>query len=271
MKAVRRHFSYLSRKGDLTIETDDGQELRGKEAEADLLKDWDLDIQEQRPTSSLGPGLTRKAPKLVHKVLFSMPPGTPPKKVLEAVRAFAREEFGLRHRYAMVLHVDEPHPHVHMVVKAVSERGIRLNIRKETLRRWRREFARYLRESGVSANATERAVRGEVRTPKLVGVYRADRRGDSRHVQERLDAVLSVQRGDVKGHELGTLKIYQTRKAVDQGWRAIGDMLAEEGRLELAIQVRRFAGRLPTPATDREVIAARLKSPSHNDRNPLVR
>ena len=58
--------------------------------------------------------------------MFSMPPGTPPDKVLAAVKNFAREEFGLKHRYAMVLHTDEPHPHVHMVVKAMSERGVRL-------------------------------------------------------------------------------------------------------------------------------------------------
>ena len=43
---------------------------------------------------------------------------TPPNKVLEAVKDFAREEFAHKHRYAMVLHTDEPHPHVHMVVKA---------------------------------------------------------------------------------------------------------------------------------------------------------
>jgi hypothetical protein len=77
--------------------------------------------------------------------MFSMPAGTPPDKVLAAVKSFAREEFGLKHRYAMVLHTDEPHPHVHMVVKAMSEQGVRLNIRKSTLREWRREFARHLR------------------------------------------------------------------------------------------------------------------------------
>jgi hypothetical protein len=29
----------------------------------------------------------------VHKLMFSMPPGTPPQKVLEAVRNLCREEF----------------------------------------------------------------------------------------------------------------------------------------------------------------------------------
>jgi type IV secretory pathway VirD2 relaxase len=61
--------------------------------------------------------------------MFSMPAGTPPQKVLTAVKNFAREEFGLKHRYAMVLHTDEPHPHVHLVVKAMSADGKRLNIR----------------------------------------------------------------------------------------------------------------------------------------------
>jgi hypothetical protein len=45
VKSVGRHFAYLSRKGDLPIETDDGRQIEGKGAEAELLEDWDLDIQ----------------------------------------------------------------------------------------------------------------------------------------------------------------------------------------------------------------------------------
>ena len=87
------------------------------------------------------------------------------------------------------MHTDEPHPHVHMVVKAVSEQGERLHIRKATLREWRQEFARHLRALGVPANATERAVRGENRSPKLDGIYRADQRGESRRVCARMEEV----------------------------------------------------------------------------------
>lgn len=87
-----------------------------------------------------------------------MPAGTLPEKLLVAVRNFAQEEFA-RHRYALGLHTDEPHPHVLGIVKAVSEQGVRLNIRKETLRGWREEFTRHLRAQGVQANATRRAVR----------------------------------------------------------------------------------------------------------------
>jgi hypothetical protein len=62
----------------------------------------------------------------------------------------------------MTLHTDQAHPHVHVVVKALSEQGGRLNIRKATLREWRRDFARYLRDLGIEANATGRDQAAEV-------------------------------------------------------------------------------------------------------------
>lgn len=119
-------LAYLNREGEVEIETDDGQHLSGKGVEKELLEDWDLDLEQHRRKADLESRPSRPPPKLLHKLMFSMPPGTPPDKVLAAVKNFAREEFGLKHRYAMVLHTDEPHPHVHMVVKAMSERGVRL-------------------------------------------------------------------------------------------------------------------------------------------------
>jgi hypothetical protein len=58
----------------------------------------------------------------------------------------------------MVLHTDQPHPHVHMVVKAESDEGQRLRIGKEKLRQWRDDFARMMREQGIAANATSRSI-----------------------------------------------------------------------------------------------------------------
>jgi hypothetical protein len=124
LKAVGRHIDYLRVRedGEREVETDDGCQLSGKGVTKELLQDWDLEVEAHRNRSDLsarGGG----SQKLVHKLLFSMPAGTPPDKVLLAVKNLAREEFGLKHRYAMVLHTDEPHPHVHMVLKAVSELG----------------------------------------------------------------------------------------------------------------------------------------------------
>ncbi|MCH3705301.1 hypothetical protein LZB53_09220, partial [Campylobacter coli] len=67
--------------------------------------------------------------------------------------------------------------------------GERLNIYKATLREWRRDFARYLREFGVEANATERAVRGSRHQNRKDGIYRAAARGDSVFMRERQSAI----------------------------------------------------------------------------------
>jgi hypothetical protein len=267
LKAVRRHLDYLRdrKEGELALETDDGDRLTGPGVAKSLTEDWNLDLQEHRARSDLD-GRGRHSTKLVHKLMFSMPPGTPPQKVLEAVKNFAREEFALKHRYAMVLHTDEPHPHVHMVVKAVSEQGERLHIRKATLRGWRQEFARHLRELGVPATATERAVRGENRSQKLDGIYRAERRGESWRVQARAESVGGeLLRGRFRV-EPGKETLVQTRKEVARGWREVSETLAAQGQNGLAAEVMRFVERMPPLKTDREMIAEELRKHQRNAR-----
>jgi hypothetical protein len=258
LKAVGGHLRYLSRKGEAEIETDDGRRLSGEGVEQELLEEWDLDLEEARRRTALGPRPGIAQPKLVHKVVFSMPAGTPPERVLAAVKIFAREEFSARHRYAMVLHTDEPHPHVHVVVKAMGCDGKRLNIRKATLRVWRREFARRLREQGVGANATERAVRGENRPQKTDGIYRAARRGASSHWRLRLQAVgRELAAGGLKP-EPAKAQLLATRRDVVRGWNEIADDLVLQNQAELAQAVRRFVAQMPQPRTEKETIAAAL-------------
>jgi type IV secretory pathway VirD2 relaxase len=259
LAAVRRHLDYLRLRddGELELETDDGQQLSGKAVSKELLNDWDLDLEEHRRRSDLD-ARRSLSPKLVHKLMFSMPAGTPAEKVLAAVQIFAREEFGLKHRYAMVLHTDEPHPHVHMVVKAVSEQGVRLHIRKATLRDWRREFARHLRGLGVAANATERAVRGENRTHKTDGIYRATLRGDSTHIRNRVEAVVrELFKGDIQ-LDAGKARLLNTRTQVERGWRAMSEILDRQGQSALAGQVRQFTDRMPPPITEGDQLAAQV-------------
>jgi hypothetical protein len=258
LKAVGRHLDYIGRYGKLDLETDGGERVSGRAGRA-LLDDWDLDIDEVRRQSTLAATKGRKPPKLVHKLMFSMPPGTPPDKVLGAVRNFAREEFNGQHRYALTLHTDEPHPHVHLVLKAVSEQGVRLNIKKATLRHWRAEFARNLRLLGVEANATERAVRGETRKAMKDGIYRASLRGDSTYVRTQAEAVATeLLRGNVR-REPGKHKLAETRKAVEGGWGSIAKRLAKEGQHDLASDVRRFVSRMPPALTERESVAYELR------------
>jgi hypothetical protein len=256
--AVRRHLAYLNRGGELELETDDGQRLSGKGVEKSLLEDWDLDLEEHRRRSDLDPRARSSSPKLVHKLLFSMPPGTPPEKVLEAVKNFAREEFALKHRYTMVLHTDEPHPHVHMVLKAVSESGERLNIKKAHLRRWRREFAHRLRQQGIEANATERQVRGQIKATKRDSIYRAAARGVSTLIRKRVRSVaMDLLKGKLQ-KEPGKTKLEKTRREVEGKWNEVIRILGAEGHLELAAHVREFVSTMPPPQTDNEQIAATL-------------
>jgi len=258
LKAVGKHLDYIGRYGKLELETDDGDRLSGRAGRA-LLDDWDLDIDDVRRQASLAATKGRKAPKLVHKLMFSMPPGTPSGKVLGAVRNFAREEFWGQHRYALTLHTNEPHPHVHLVLKAVSEKGVRLNIKKATLRHWRSEFARNLWLLGVEANATERAVRGETQKAKKDGIYRASLRGDSTYVRAQAEAVAAEL---LKGNgrvEPGKRTLLETRRLVESGWRSVASLLAKDAHHDLAGDVQRFVERMPAVRTERESVAHELR------------
>jgi hypothetical protein len=145
LSAVAAHFSYFTRKGTLEVETDGGERVTGSEVARNLVEDWNLELDAavDRWDRMAGGRLASPA-KLVHNVVLSMPAGTSPQRLLAASRDFAREEFALQHRYALVLHTDQDHPHVHVVVSARKREGGRLNIRKADLRRWREQFARQL-------------------------------------------------------------------------------------------------------------------------------
>lgn len=256
VSAVWRHMRYIDRRGGLELETDDGERLHAKGAEKALLEDWGLALQE-REGKVIYSGLPgRKPTKLVHNLMFSMPKGTPPGKLLAAVRHFAQETFALRHRYAMVLHTDQDHPHVHLVLKAMSEQGARLNIRKEILRQWRRDFAEALRIQGVAANATERAVRGVTRTHQKDGIYRAMRRGESTRFKERVQSVANELRSGRVNPGGGKEQLLRTRRDVERGWGSVSELLKRDGDVDLAGRVRQFVNEMPPAYVDREWIAA---------------
>jgi hypothetical protein len=258
LAAAQSHLAYISRDGDLDLETDDGEKLRGDQATQKLLEDWDLDVDDHRRQPELGATRGKGPPRLVHKVMFSMPAGTPPEKVLTAVQNFCREEFAHKHRYVMALHTDEPHPHVHVVIKAVDEQGQRLHIRKATLRDWRSEFARHLRTLGVPANATDRYVRGETKPRKSDGIYRSAGRGASSHMRERVLLVAAEMRAGTVKVEPGKAKLLKTRADVERGWRALNDMLAGNGQHAIAAQIEPFISQMPPARTEKEHLAAAL-------------
>lgn len=264
-RGVRTHLDYIETHADL--ETDDGVVHDEKGLGGVLLEDWDLDLEGKRRHSQRGIAAGRKPGKLVHNLIFSMPAGTPAKKVHQAVKKFALEKFALQHRYAMALHTHQGNPHVHVVVKAVSEQGERLNIRKATLREWRQDFARYLREVGVEANATERAVRGGHHQQRKNGVFWAHERKEAYVLRGREESVRQQLRTGKLSNEAGKTRLIQTREAVKQGWLGLAERLWQEGDQDLAQNVRRYVSEMPPARTDREHIAVELIARAHANRS----
>ena len=165
-------------------------------------------------------------PAWVHHL--SMPSPTPPEKVLAAARKFARENFAQQHRYALVLLTDQQHPHVHMVVKAESEEGGRLQIDKALLRLWREDFAQLMREQGIAANATPRVIRGRTRG-----------KGPTQST-ERISPPLLQAPGPCPIRA----RLLDTRRALLNAWFNVADALDVQGDHVLASDVRHFARHL---------------------------
>lgn len=276
--AVKAHLSYIDRRGALDIETDDGRLLRGKGAAAAVIDDWALALSrgQYRPRAVAGDRDPR--PKLVHNVVLSMPGRTPPEKVLAAARTFAREQFALQYRYALVLHTDQAHPHVHLVVKAEHERdpGRRLHIRKATLRQWRDEFAACLREEGVAANATPAWARGQGGRRKKDAIHhrlRAVRAFDalspvaksdkpapvpSRFMRAKVEAVARMLNAGVQPDGQAGRELRVNRRALESSWLDVARDLREAGHGVLAAEVEAFVRSLPPARTEQETIAAGL-------------
>lgn len=256
--AVQAHFAYVDRHGKLEVHTDEGEKLQGKDVADYLVDDWNLDAGKGQYRSQPKTGEKDRRPKQVHNIVFSMPAGTPPEKFLAATKKFAREKFALQHRYAMVLHTDQGHPHVHLVVKAQSEGGQRLYIRKATLREWREDFAGILRYLGVAANATPAALRGKPKDRKPDGIYRALKRGQSTFMRRKVERVAEELRQDQLVRGPGKDRLLATRGRVVEDWRTTAALLRAQGQESLAKGVEAYVRRLAAVATEKELIVTGL-------------
>jgi MobA/VirD2-like, nuclease domain len=255
---VAAHFAYISRRGKLEIETDEGERIAGTDAQRTFLAAWHLELSAGQYRGRRDQRADARESKLVHKIVLSMPAPTPPEKVLAAARAFAREKFGFRHRYAMALHTDQANPHVHLVVKAENEYGKRLHIDKPMLREWREGFARAMREQGIAANATSRVIRGRNKGKARDGAFRAQRRGKSTAIHAKVTIIATELAKNGRFSEPARVKLVETRNAVVANWMKIAETLDRQGEVILAGDVRYFAKRLPPALTDTERLAGKF-------------
>jgi Relaxase/Mobilisation nuclease domain len=170
---LRERIDYISRKGELEMEDRDSCRIAGRPAVRELADDWNaIAMMDSRHRANSRFSLS---------IVLGMPAGTDAAVVRDASRAFAREIFVDSFDYVFVLHTDTPHPHVHLIVRALGDQGQRLHPGPADLEPWRQVFARALRERGVPAEATPRRARGVT----LEGEHIALRKIRERHESGR--------------------------------------------------------------------------------------
>jgi type IV secretion system T-DNA border endonuclease VirD2 len=251
---VKAHLEYIGRKGDVEIETRDGEILTAKEDTAERAAEWSDTLQwRSRPTVSSV------------SLIFSMPEGTDPEKVLGAVRALAHAELSDNHDYVLALHTDTPRPHVHLTVQAEGLDRTRFNPRPVQLNRFRERFARELRARGVAAEATPRRARGQgiagssmalvklrarLRTEGSRQITTADRRTNEQAIavargQDQLPPFVAA----------GTVRWREIRRAYEQTAAAL-DATGQADDRALASDVRAFLDKHQGMNATPEVFAA---------------
>lgn len=153
-RALKSHLGYMTRDGALDLIMPDGKPLSGREAILEVAEDWAWSAQVDSRARSNTP--------IARLMVLSMPEGADAPAVLDSALTFTHRVFGERFDHCLTLHQDTPHPHVHLVVRALGRSGERLNPEKYDLYEWRGQFAQALREHGVEAEASPRRVRGRV-------------------------------------------------------------------------------------------------------------
>jgi hypothetical protein len=185
ISGIRAHMKYITQHGDVELENERGEIFNSAEAINDELEAWnDTTLGEKMPNTNAPQSKEKKRNKYGRlldengKVLppseavnfvFSMPEGTDPLKLKNAMRDFLEANFSKRHQYVFGLHTDRKHPHVHVAVKSKSfVDQKRLDTRKAAIQGIRLSFVEHLAQHGIEASATPRSTRNALTraTPK---------------------------------------------------------------------------------------------------------
>lgn len=255
-----RHLDYITRKGSLQLEDQDGFRLEGRKALMELADDWDGVRKADslaRPDSPIG-----------RTTVFSMPPGTDPQALEGAVREAAVRQWRERFEFAWVRHADTDHPHVHLVICALGAEGARYTPDRADLRHTREAFSEALRDRGVAAEATSRVSRGITRKAEPIAIRKMREqyeRGEGpmpRTLEaaylEAADAAFDPT-DPVRPWEL---RIVQTQSNLRGLYLRQADLLArsaDPGERRLAQGLQTFVAAMPPPDTRRLEMARKLR------------
>ena len=149
---IKAHIDYISRNGNVELETENGEIISGRLSQDEIGQRWgDDDLLNEEGASKF---------KQNYHIVFSMPEGTDKTAFSIATKETIHKLFGENHQFFMAQHNDTDKPHIHVCVKAIGFDGKRLATHKADIQEWREVYAETLREHGIQAEATKRAVRG---------------------------------------------------------------------------------------------------------------
>jgi hypothetical protein len=237
MAVIRAHMNYIDREGDGLIDQD-GERHQGREARREIARQW---AREGTPIPE------RSDRREAFNIMWSMPAGTDSRKLLAAVQALAARQFA-GHKYVMALHTHQANPHVHLLVRAESDIGLRLNPRKADLHEWRMEFAAELRQRGIAAAASRQAARGVVKN--YLHIWQVKAQGEGR------------LRNHLPSHKEGQVA-HDSRADALRAWSGIAGALAQSDTGEdrdLVRQVLEFVNTMPVER-ERAILAQRSRAP----------
>lgn len=172
------------------LEDERGEKLQGIENMYGRAREWEAFAVS---------GDDRRKGAVSRSITFSMPNGTDPEKLKEAVRALAKDEFA-GHRYVMAVHTDTDSPHVHFTYATRNSDTERRHYpKREDLQRYREKFAAELRDRGIDANATSRKARLAERPTESIRARKMreagkplDKEGRALMTEATRDGVLSI-------------------------------------------------------------------------------
>ena len=263
----RRHVGarlhYISRDGELSLETDQGLTLEGREEIEEYLEAWAADFS------------TRNNSRDAMSMVVSLPPGTDQQASLKSARDFFQEAFAENHEYAFAGHNDKDHFHVHVVVKMRGHDGHQLVTDKKDLRRWREVFAERARAHGIEMDASPRYARGRGRRATKGVVHqireRAEREGTDPPRVDREAAAATVKQIRAKKRSVSPfekkalatnqrerLSYAEQAAVVAHQAKAIKDEDRRLRALEMASELAAFAKDMPRPKSRNEVLRESL-------------
>ena len=254
---AKSNIDYISRNGEVELENERGDVLKGREEIKEYAKEWVKDF---------GDGKRWKDQRDTMHLIMSMPEGTAPEAVKQATREFAREVFGKNHEYVFALHTDTSNPHTHITIKTLGHNGARLNPRKDDLQNYREKFAAAMERQGYMANATPRPTRGVVKKATRQAIKHMNERDASKVTAKKVKEAVADLKAESNPAAPGAKvesqpwlpKIHATQQQVKRAWLAVAKAL-ETTDLRNKENVRPDYGRLHgRRVSDVRHLAARL-------------